>query len=105
MDIIRTQRKGKHLYTLVKYHIHKISKDNLPMNDKHRHKQPNIQSTTGNEHQLAAHTLYILGINTAISTETPKSNGHDGQPPNNKLPILKTFGIATHRTKDKSTTV
>jgi hypothetical protein len=33
MDIIKTHRKGKHLNTLEKYHIYKISKDNLQMND------------------------------------------------------------------------
>jgi hypothetical protein len=33
VDIIRTHRKGKHLHTLTKYHIYKISKNNLQMND------------------------------------------------------------------------
>jgi hypothetical protein len=33
MGIIRTHRKGKHLNTLEKYQIYKISKDNLQMND------------------------------------------------------------------------
>jgi hypothetical protein len=33
MDIIRTQKKGKHLNTLEKYHIYKTSKNNLHMND------------------------------------------------------------------------
>jgi hypothetical protein len=33
MDIIRTQRKGNHLNTLEKYHIYKISRDNIQMND------------------------------------------------------------------------
>jgi hypothetical protein len=33
MDIIRKEKKGKHLNTLEKYHIHKISKDNLQMDD------------------------------------------------------------------------
>jgi hypothetical protein len=32
-DIIRTQKKGRHLNTLEKYHIYKISKNNLYMND------------------------------------------------------------------------
>jgi hypothetical protein len=35
MDVMRTGRKGIHLNTLEKYHIHKISRDNLNMNDKH----------------------------------------------------------------------
>jgi hypothetical protein len=33
MDIMKTGRKGKHLNTLEKYYIYKISKDNLHMND------------------------------------------------------------------------
>jgi hypothetical protein len=33
MDIIRTHRKGKHLNTLEKYHIYKISRENIQMND------------------------------------------------------------------------
>jgi hypothetical protein len=33
MDIIRKEKTGKHFNTLKKYHIHKISEDNLQMND------------------------------------------------------------------------
>jgi hypothetical protein len=33
MDIIMKGKKGKHLNTLGKYYIHKISKNNLHMND------------------------------------------------------------------------
>jgi hypothetical protein len=33
MDIIKTHRKGKHLNTLEKYYIYKVSRDNLQMND------------------------------------------------------------------------
>jgi hypothetical protein len=33
VDIIKTGKKGKHLNTLEKYHIYRISKDNLHMND------------------------------------------------------------------------
>jgi hypothetical protein len=33
VDIIRKERKGKHLNTLEKHHIHKISKNKLQMND------------------------------------------------------------------------
>jgi hypothetical protein len=33
MDIIRKGEKGKHLNTLEKYYIHRISKNNLQMND------------------------------------------------------------------------
>jgi hypothetical protein len=33
MEIITTGRKGRHLNTLKKYHIHEVSKKNLHMND------------------------------------------------------------------------
>jgi hypothetical protein len=33
MDVIRTGRKGRHMNTLEKYHIYKISRNNLHMND------------------------------------------------------------------------
>jgi hypothetical protein len=33
MDIIKTEKKGKHLNTLEKYHIYKISENRLHMND------------------------------------------------------------------------
>jgi hypothetical protein len=33
MNIIKTEKKGKHLNTSEKYHIHKISKHRLHMND------------------------------------------------------------------------
>jgi hypothetical protein len=36
-DFIRTYRKAKHLNMLEKYHIYKISKDSLQMNDTHTH--------------------------------------------------------------------
>jgi hypothetical protein len=35
MDVIRTGRKGRHLNNLEKYHIYKISRENLHMNDTH----------------------------------------------------------------------
>jgi hypothetical protein len=33
MDILKTHKKGKHMNTLEKYHIHKLYKNNLHMND------------------------------------------------------------------------
>jgi hypothetical protein len=36
-DIIKTGRKGKHLNTLAEYHIYRISKDNVHMNDTYIH--------------------------------------------------------------------
>jgi hypothetical protein len=33
MEIMETERKGKHLNTLERYHIYKASKDKIQMND------------------------------------------------------------------------
>jgi flagellin-specific chaperone FliS len=33
MEIIKAGKKGKHLNTLERYHIHKIGKNNLQLND------------------------------------------------------------------------
>jgi hypothetical protein len=33
MDIIKTHKKGKHMNTLEKYHIHKLYRGNLQIND------------------------------------------------------------------------
>jgi hypothetical protein len=50
--------------------MYKISENNLQVNDKHWHTEPNIQSTAGNEQKLAANTPYILYKNRANYTET-----------------------------------
>jgi hypothetical protein len=46
--VIKTEKKGKHLNTLEKYHIYKISKHRLNMNDTHT--QPDIRNTTNIRH-------------------------------------------------------
>jgi hypothetical protein len=53
MDIIKTEKKGKHLNTLEKYHKYKISKDKLHMNDIYIDTYNPIYETL---HQIAAHT-------------------------------------------------
>jgi hypothetical protein len=35
MEIIKTERKGKHVNTLERYHIYKISKEGIHMNNMH----------------------------------------------------------------------
>jgi hypothetical protein len=35
VDVIREERKGRHLNALEMYHIYKIGRNNLQMNDKH----------------------------------------------------------------------
>jgi hypothetical protein len=39
MDFIRNGRKGRHLNTLEKYHIYKISKTNIQLNDTYNETQ------------------------------------------------------------------
>jgi hypothetical protein len=64
MDIIRTHREGKPLNTLEKYYTYKISKNKLQMKDANIDTRnvifTAIQSTAGNEHQLAAQKPYML---------------------------------------------
>jgi hypothetical protein len=64
MEIIKAGRKGKHLNTLERYHIQKISKNNLQLNDANidlsnpifealnkiytGHTKPNYRNTTAN---------------------------------------------------------
>jgi hypothetical protein len=58
LDVITMGRKGKHLNTLERYRIYKISKDSLHMNDIYkRHTQPHIRNITRALHKIAAHTL------------------------------------------------
>jgi hypothetical protein len=35
MKVVKTQRKGKHLNRLEKYHIYKMSREGVHMNDAH----------------------------------------------------------------------
>jgi hypothetical protein len=37
MDVISAGSNGRHLNTLEKYHIYKISREDLHMNDKYKH--------------------------------------------------------------------
>jgi hypothetical protein len=39
IDIIRNGRKGRHLNTLEKYHVYKISKTNIQLNDTYNEMQ------------------------------------------------------------------
>jgi hypothetical protein len=56
VDIMKRGRKGKHWNTLERYHIYKIRKDNLHMNDTYRYTTPHIRVITRALHQMAAHT-------------------------------------------------
>jgi hypothetical protein len=42
VDVIKIEKKGKHLNTLEKYHIHKISKDRLHMSDTYMRGAPKV---------------------------------------------------------------
>jgi hypothetical protein len=54
MDIIKTEKKGKHLDTLEKYLIYKISRNKLHTNDTYTDTYNPIFEAL---HQIAAHTL------------------------------------------------
>jgi hypothetical protein len=72
INVIRTGRKGRHLSTLEKYHIYKISRDNLHMNDIYiRHIQSHISDITRTLRHSSTHPQerYISGSN---HTERPK---------------------------------
>jgi hypothetical protein len=43
MEIIKTGKKGRHLNTLEKYHVYRISKDNLHMNDTYTYTTPYLK--------------------------------------------------------------
>jgi hypothetical protein len=58
MEIITIRRKGKYLNTLEKYHIYKVSKDNLNMNDTHIDKHNPIFETL--------HEIYTRQQNTEL---------------------------------------
>jgi hypothetical protein len=51
MQVIRTERKGKHLNTLEKYHIQKISKERLHMNDTYNETHNPIFETLNTKYQ------------------------------------------------------
>jgi hypothetical protein len=51
MEIIRLGRKGKYSNTLEKYHIYKVSKDNLIMNDTQWYTQFIIRYISQNLHK------------------------------------------------------
>jgi hypothetical protein len=46
MNIIQTEKKGRHLNTLGKYYIYRISRDNVHINDTYIDIQPHIPGIT-----------------------------------------------------------
>jgi hypothetical protein len=58
MEIIKIERKGKHLNILERYHMYKISKEGIHMKDMHNETyHPNIRGNTQYRHQTSAHIL------------------------------------------------
>jgi hypothetical protein len=53
-------KEGKYLNTPKRYHIYKISKDNLRMNDIYRHTWPHSLDITWALHKKAAHTYPVI---------------------------------------------
>jgi hypothetical protein len=55
MEIMKIERKGKHLNTLERYHVYKISKEGIHMNDMHDETHnPTTQGNKQYRHQAAA---------------------------------------------------
>jgi hypothetical protein len=74
MDIIKTGKKGRHLNTLEKYCIYRISRDNLHMND--------IYIDTYNPIFQILHELYVRQQHTHppskdINAETDTQTAHN----------------------------
>jgi hypothetical protein len=61
MEIITIEIKGKHLNTLERCHIYKISKEGIHMNDMHDEthncSQPNLRGNKQYRHQAAPHAV------------------------------------------------
>lgn len=69
MDIISRGQKGRYLDTLETYHIYRIGKVNLHMNEIHGHIQSHIQGIIRALRQIAAHTPKSCYKNRVSSTE------------------------------------
>jgi hypothetical protein len=61
MAIVRPHRKRNNLKTLERYHIYKIVKDNLQMNDTHK---PIFKALQVINNQIAENMHRLLSINT-----------------------------------------
>jgi hypothetical protein len=58
VEIMKIGRKGKHLNTLEKYHIYKISKEGIHMNDIHDETYNPIYEVINSIDTRRHHTLY-----------------------------------------------
>jgi hypothetical protein len=58
MNVIRTGTKGSHLNTLEKYHIYKINRNNLHMNDTHIEAYNPIFQTVHEIYDIQRYTRY-----------------------------------------------
>jgi hypothetical protein len=78
-DVIRTGRKGRHLNTLEKYNVYKISRKNLHVNDTHIEAHNPIFQTVHELYDRQQYTRYLeryLSENsyTKISTKNAKQH-------------------------------
>jgi hypothetical protein len=60
MKVVKIEKEGKHLNTLAKYHVHKISKNRLHMSDAHIDDVCNtiFKSIARSKHKIAPHAHY-----------------------------------------------
>jgi hypothetical protein len=79
MDVIRTGRKGKHLNTLERHQIYKISRNNLHMNDTHIEAHNPIFQTVHELYDRYQYTHYLeryLSKNNHIKSVQGTQNQH-----------------------------
>jgi hypothetical protein len=89
LDIIKTGRKGKHLNTSEKFHIYRISKDNLHVNDLLTHTTPCLRH----------YTSFMPDSSTHKHTHTPSHVIKAG------LGTLNIYNIYIHRPINNKTTL
>jgi hypothetical protein len=79
MQIMKIERKGKHLNTLEKYHIYRISKEGIHMNDIHDETYNPIFEVINNIDTRRHHTQYKTGNHTTQRTVTSKQGNNEEQ--------------------------
>jgi hypothetical protein len=79
MEIIKIERKGKHLNTLERYHVYKISKEGIHMNDMHNETYNPIFELIHNTDTRRKHKQYKTWNHTMQRTVTSKQENNKEQ--------------------------
>jgi hypothetical protein len=86
MDVKRTARKGRHLNTLEKYHIYKISRNNLHMNNTYIDTHNPTFQIINELYDRQQHTHQQNDTKVRANTST---NGYKGHTPDLEKPCTK----------------